>query len=274
MFGAEGRHIQHELVVQLRKLLEAELDTSIEKTEIDLWLDSDGGNLQATYKLVLLLQSKCRTLRIVVPEWAKSAATLLAIAGDELYMGADAELGPLDPQIRHPDRDDCKVSAKDVSQAAEYLLKISLETAIRCATWLYDLEAYSKDDAFRVASEFTSKLTAPMLSKLDPVLMNRARSELLAVEDYCNQIMDKKIGKLGDKYPPEKKKLLRKLPKRLLAFNTHSFVIGRELTEKMGLEIRRLRDYKYRTELVKFADCANSNGKAVLEVKKCAGVLN
>lgn len=36
----------------------------------------------------------------VIPRYAKSAATLLACASDEIHMGSMSELGPIDPQIR------------------------------------------------------------------------------------------------------------------------------------------------------------------------------
>jgi len=36
----------------------------------------------------------------VVPRYAKSAATLLACAADEIHMGSMSELGPIDPQMR------------------------------------------------------------------------------------------------------------------------------------------------------------------------------
>ena len=39
------------------------------------------------------------TFRVIVPESAKSAATLIALASDEIVMGYLSELGPIDPQV-------------------------------------------------------------------------------------------------------------------------------------------------------------------------------
>ncbi len=38
-------------------------------------------------------------LNIIIPRWAKSAATLVACGADKIFMTQIAELGPLDPQI-------------------------------------------------------------------------------------------------------------------------------------------------------------------------------
>lgn len=41
-----------------------------------------------------------KEFRVIVPNSAKSAATMLALASDEILMGYLSEIGPIDPQIR------------------------------------------------------------------------------------------------------------------------------------------------------------------------------
>jgi len=79
--------------------LKENISSPSKETEIDVWLDSPGGSASVAYKLLLELRHRCKKLRIVIPDFAKSAATLLAIGGDEIYMAPAAELGPLDAQI-------------------------------------------------------------------------------------------------------------------------------------------------------------------------------
>jgi ClpP class serine protease len=66
---------------------------------LDLLLHSIGGTVEATQKLVLMLRDKVKSLRVIIPEMAKSAATLLAFASNEILMSYMAELGPIDPQV-------------------------------------------------------------------------------------------------------------------------------------------------------------------------------
>lgn len=71
--------------------------------------------------MFLDLQYRCRKLRAVVPDYAKSAATLFLLGVDEFFMAPSAELGPLDAQIEYPDREGVTVSALDVSKALGFL---------------------------------------------------------------------------------------------------------------------------------------------------------
>ena len=65
-----------------------------------LVLHSHGGQIEAAY----LIGKLCRNhlsgpFAISVPRQAKSAATLLCCAADEIHMGGVSELGPIDPQF-------------------------------------------------------------------------------------------------------------------------------------------------------------------------------
>ena len=66
-----------------------------------LILLSGGGEPGSAYLIGKLCRefSNNNKLTIVVPRHAKSAATLLACAADEIHMGSLSELGPIDPQI-------------------------------------------------------------------------------------------------------------------------------------------------------------------------------
>ena len=67
---------------------------------LDVIIDSGGGDIDSAYNLALLFRRYGKErLTFIVPRWAKSAATLLICAGDEILMTPVAELGPLDPQI-------------------------------------------------------------------------------------------------------------------------------------------------------------------------------
>lgn len=71
----------------------------LEGEELDFVIHSPGGSPEATESLVKLIRSKFRSVRFIVPSIAKSAATMLAMSGDEIILGENAELGPTDPQI-------------------------------------------------------------------------------------------------------------------------------------------------------------------------------
>ena len=46
-----------------------------------------------------MIRSKFDSVRFIIPNIAKSAATLLCLSGDEILMNEQSELGPVDPQM-------------------------------------------------------------------------------------------------------------------------------------------------------------------------------
>ncbi|MFT4212505.1 MAG: ATP-dependent Clp protease proteolytic subunit [Microbacterium sp.] len=71
---------------------------------IDLLLHSPGGSIDAAEKLIALIRKRAGTarVRVIVPDYAKSAATLLALGADAIVMSDSSELGVIDPQISMP----------------------------------------------------------------------------------------------------------------------------------------------------------------------------
>jgi hypothetical protein len=66
---------------------------------LDLILHSPGGSAEATASMVRYLRTKFTDIRVFVPLAAMSAATMWALAGDEIVMGKHSQLGPIDPQM-------------------------------------------------------------------------------------------------------------------------------------------------------------------------------
>jgi Serine dehydrogenase proteinase len=80
-----------------------EIVSSLEdQCDVDLIIESPGGDPNAAETLVHTLFSKTRHLRVIVPQAAKSAATLISLAADEIVMSDTSELGPIDPQVSIP----------------------------------------------------------------------------------------------------------------------------------------------------------------------------
>lgn len=72
---------------------------------LDVILHSTGGSLEATEAIVSILRGKFNHIRFIIPNIAKSAATMLALSGDEIILASSAELGPIDPQFNFPRSD-------------------------------------------------------------------------------------------------------------------------------------------------------------------------
>jgi Serine dehydrogenase proteinase len=68
-------------------------------SKLDILLHSPGGSAEATESIVALLRARFSHIRFIIPDIAKSAATMLAMSGEQLVMDERSELGPTDPQM-------------------------------------------------------------------------------------------------------------------------------------------------------------------------------
>jgi ClpP class serine protease len=68
-------------------------------TPIDLILHTPGGLVLASEQIAYALRAHPAKVTVLVPHYAMSGGTLLALAADEIRMDAAAVLGPVDPQL-------------------------------------------------------------------------------------------------------------------------------------------------------------------------------
>ena len=93
------KSITHQVTYKLNKILR-KLPRDLKR--IALLVDSYGGDIDAAAKIVKLIRSYCQEYFTIIPFYAKSAATLLAISSDKIIMCKSGELGTTDPLVRDP----------------------------------------------------------------------------------------------------------------------------------------------------------------------------
>ncbi len=71
----------------------------MEKKPIDLILHSPGGSPEAAEGIVEYLNAQFPEIRVVIPQIAMSAATMIACSGSSIVMGKHSNIGPVDPQL-------------------------------------------------------------------------------------------------------------------------------------------------------------------------------
>ena len=76
-----------------------EVTADLEGPDLDLILHSPGGSPEAAEAIVSYLRSRFSHIRVIVPQLAMSAATMISCAADEILLGKHSFLGPTDPQI-------------------------------------------------------------------------------------------------------------------------------------------------------------------------------
>ena len=67
---------------------------------LDLLLHTPGGNIAATESIVNYLHKMFgNNIRVIIPQLAMSAGTMIACASKEIIMGKQSDIGPIDPQF-------------------------------------------------------------------------------------------------------------------------------------------------------------------------------
>jgi hypothetical protein len=119
---------------------------------LDLMLHTYGGDVDAAEKIAGLLLKTVGSkgeLRLIVPDCAKSAGTLISLAAQTIVMSDTSELGPIDPQIT--------TTAPDGSQSSR-------------PAQAY-IDAY-KDMFERIGKGATGPAIDALIAKFDPVLLD------------------------------------------------------------------------------------------------------
>ncbi|MFC9892145.1 hypothetical protein ACFVMC_00485 [Nocardia sp. NPDC127579] len=194
-------------VTYLAELLEA-VDHS---KDLHLMLYSPGGDGDAAVRLARMCQKASREFTVVVPDSAKSAATIVALGAHQIIMGPTSDLGPVDPQIPLGERR--WASAKDLITAVDRAMR---EVEKRPDTW---------------------RLHTAMLTGINATTAQQARSALTATGD----IVRKAVSSNPDRSDADIRDLCKKIHKPLIsAPSSHSAVIGAREAIGAGLPVKEL----------------------------------
>jgi len=176
--------------------------------DLHLMLVSPGGDGEVAVRLVRSAQARCRHLTVIVPDYAKSAATLLALGAHEILMGPTSDLGPVDPQFQFGDYD--LVSAKDIIAAVEKAL----------------------DDV--AARPDTYPLHSALLADVNALKVEQARSALARTDDLVMEALQSNPARTG----ADVTDLVSRLHEPLIeAPKDHAAIFGAEYAQKLGLPV-------------------------------------
>lgn len=204
---------------------------------LDVLLDSSGGDIEAAYQLVNFMRRKCKKLRVFVPDWAKSAATLFTLGADEIWMSEVAELGPLDAQIPDPRDPDAYISALDEFRAIDYLRQHSFEIFDEFSKLLVRRSRLRIANIIDRAIQYSTGILSPLYSQVDPLHFGGAHRSLENSIAYGMRVMSRHA------YSTWSQKRIDALLKALTwAYSSHSFVIDYVEAKQLGLNAELMSD--------------------------------
>lgn len=184
---------------------------------VALVVDSPGGQARSAYEIARLFRRRASEFVVVVPRYAKSAATLLSFGADRLIMGPDAELGPLDAQLLDMDREDWS-SALDEVQALERLNVAALEQVDQTMMMLVARTGKKIETLMPQAMKYTTDMMRPLLENIDTVHYIKQSRILKVGEDYAVRLLANRLGRDATQVASH----------FVNGYSEHGFVIDRE----------------------------------------------
>lgn len=144
-----------------------------ESRELDLLLHSPGGSAEAADTMMAYLRTQFDHIRAVVPLAAMSAATMMALACDEIVMGDHSQLGPIDPQFTIGTPEGPRSAPAQAIEDQFERAKLECQTPENIAAWLPILRSYAPgllamcDHQRALAQDFATKALAAHMFKDD-----------------------------------------------------------------------------------------------------------
>ena len=193
-----------------------------------LLIDSLGGNTRVAYQIARLFNRRAGFIALI-PRYAKSAATLLALGAHRIYMGLDAELGPLDVQIRDVDRENV-MSALDEIHTLEQLNAAAIDVFDQTMWLLVGRTRKKIESILPPVLEYTANFIRPLIENIDAVHYTQMARVLRVAEEYAIRLLSSK----------HTDKQSRDIARRLVEqYPEHGFVIDSDEAERIGLKVEK-----------------------------------
>lgn len=174
---------------------------------LDLFILSPGGYSDPAFKISRMCQEfvlkSGGKFSVLIPYYAKSAATILALGANEIVMGPPSELGPIDPQGIIKDKTGIRnVSLLALSDALEFINK------------------QVKEDPSRAAIYW------PLIEQVDLISLGDYEREIQSARQYAIQLLRERMFSNKEEEAEKTAELL------VNYYKSHGYVIDRNEARK------------------------------------------
>jgi ClpP class serine protease len=175
-----------------------------EDMPIDLIIHTPGGLALAATQIANALSKHKAPVRVIVPHYAMSGGTLIALSADEIIMDENAVLGPVDPQLgQMPAASILRVleqkEPKDIEDQTLIMADVAKKAIKQMEDYLLDLltsKGMEKEKAKMIAHELATgrfthdyPLTVDYLRKLGLNINTDVPSEVYSLMELYDQPM-------------------------------------------------------------------------------------
>lgn len=183
---------------------------------IDFYIYSLGGRMEVPWRIATMLREFCKSLNVIIPYKAYSAATLIALGADKIIMGRKGELSPIDPSLQ------LIISEKE--RPSMMLPEIGVEDISAYITFVKERAGLTDQTALSKSIEILAdKLTPPVLGQIQ-----RSYSHI--------RLIGRKLLSLC-RPPLEERRIAAIVEALTEKMYLHGHGIGREEAKEIGLQV-------------------------------------
>jgi hypothetical protein len=197
------------------------------KESLDVLLHTTGGDPDAAYRTAQVLRDFSEEVTFLVPDFAWSAGTLLALSGDSIVLGAHARLGPIDVTVGPDDAPGIPLAG------IEYFRRWVGE----CQHEM--LHAHDCGEAHAQPANVASDLLVEMTKQVGAIRVGEYRRMSELTRHYARRLLEDYMfrGKADAEEMAEviSGRLLREYP-------SHGFTLDYHMCEELGLCVEEADD--------------------------------
>lgn len=183
-------------------IIENLLSIPSDKKDLVLILHSNGGFSLSAERIIDVCRNYCvqrndsSKFYVIVPKKAKSAATIVALGSDKIYLRDTAELGPVDPQFIVADKDG------NIQVEPAYLYVDALENIVDNEA-VGIIKKYFKQNNKKPLSKLPNEMKLKLLEQCNYAMFVNAKNELGLSDSIIAKISKEKIRQYPNVNPKD-----------------------------------------------------------------------
>jgi len=213
---SERRGMETKIAGDAIFLLRRHLESIGEVPKLGLFLVSRGGDTLVPWQIVSLVREYCTTFEVLAPYTAHSAATLISLGADSIYMTKMATLTPIDPTVVNP------FNPSDPSNPAAKV-GISVE----------DVTAFiqlAKNQGIKEEAQLTQVFLS-LTSHVHPLALGNVQRSHSQIRHLARELLKLHMA------PEEEERIERIVTTLTERLYTHAHTIGRREAGGIGLKV-------------------------------------
>lgn len=193
------------------------------KEQVLICMATFGGDPDAGYRIGRCLQHYYpQQVSLFAPSLCKSSGTLTAIAANNLIIGNQGELGPLDIQLRKADEIGEQSSGLDIFKAINFLEDRVVEQFVQYLGAIRFGSGVSTKLSADIAAKLVQSVIEPIASQIDPIKIGEHQRAIGIAQKY-GELLNEMTKNLKE----------RGLSTLIAGYPSHGFVIDRKEAEKL-----------------------------------------